>query len=267
MKRLLTFLYTYAFMLMVGSSASAEVPFKQNVPTKSFGPGEELQYVLQYGFITGGRASLTVKDTLLNNKRVYHMVGSGYTSGLTDKIFRVRDVYESFFDPKTMYPVKSIRNISEGRYKWYNEAVFKHGRDSTHVSSQRSGEKYVTADIYDIISAFYVGREKHFNDNMVKGQIIVLNTYFADEVFPLRIRYMGLETIKTRFGMMECYKFSPVTEVGRAFKNDDDMQVWITRDANKLPVRVRFNLVVGAFVCDLEQFRGLQNPFSSFVPQ
>ena len=67
--------------------------------------------------------------------------------------------------------------------------------------------------------------------------------------------------------MMECYKFSPVTEVGRAFKNDDDMQVWITRDANKLPVRVRFNLVVGAFVCDLEQFRGLQNPFSSFVPQ
>jgi hypothetical protein len=90
-------------------------------------------------------------------------------------------------------------------------------------------------------------------------------TYFSDELFPLRIRYMGIDVINTPLGKLECYLFSPVTEVGRAFKTEDDMQVWISRDKNRVPVRIRFQLRVGAFTCNLEQFRGLQEPFSSFV--
>jgi hypothetical protein len=32
-------------------------------------------------------------------------------------------------------------------------------------------------------------------------------------------------------------------------------------------VKIRFKLRVGAFTCNLEEFRGLKNPFSSFVAQ
>ncbi|MFW6043630.1 MAG: DUF3108 domain-containing protein, partial [Marinilabiliaceae bacterium] len=71
----------------------------------------------------------------------------------------------------------------------------------------------------------------------------------------------------TPLGKLECYLFVPVTEVGRAFKNEDDMQVWISRDRNKVPVKIRFKLRVGSFTCNLEKFRGLHNPFSSFVSQ
>lgn len=258
----------FSIVLLVASlDAYSESRSVKDTKIKAFGPGEELHYVLQYGFITGGRASLVVKDTVFNNKQVYHMKGMGYTSGLADKIFRVRDVYESFFDPESMYPVKSIRNINEGRYRWYNEALYRHDKDSTFVNSKRSGEKYVAPGIYDVVSAFYIGREKYFNDNLVEGQIIKIVTYFADEEFPLLIRFRGIEKIKTKFGELECYKFSPVTEVGRAFKTEDDMHVWITRDANRVPVRIRFNLVVGSFTCDLDSFKGLKNPFSSIVPK
>ncbi len=258
----------FSIVLLVASlDAYSESRSVKDTKIKAFGPGEELHYVLQYGFITGGRASLVVKDTVYNNRQVYHMKGMGYTSGLADKIFRVRDVYESFFDPESMYPVKSIRNISEGRYRWYNEALYRHDKDSTFVNSKRSGEKYVAPGIYDVVSAFYIGREKYFNDNLVEGQIIKIVTYFADEEFPLLIRFRGIEKIKTKFGELECYKFSPVTEVGRAFKTEDDMHVWITRDANRVPVRIKFNLVVGSFTCDLDSFKGLKNPFSSIVPK
>ncbi|MCA1744967.1 MAG: DUF3108 domain-containing protein [Bacteroidales bacterium] len=255
----------FSFMLFSGTLTAEKLPAIE-YQHKSFGPGEELHYVMNYGFIRGGEGLLSVRDTVVNGRAVYHMVGKAKTSGLADKIFRVRDVYESFYDPQTQLPIKSIRNISEGRYRWYNESLFEHGKDSTRVLSQRSGEKYVVPNIYDIVSAFYVSREKHFNDNMKEGQIITLQTYFADEEFPLRIRYRGLETINTHFGQLECYKFSPVTEVGRSFKTEDDMHIWITRDDNRVPVRIRFNLKVGSFVCDLERFRGLKNPFSSFVP-
>ena len=228
-----------------------------------FKAGEELTYTISYGIIKGGEAKLTVKDTVMNKQKVHHLTAAGHTTGVVDAIYKVRDKYESFVNPETIKPVKSIRDIREGRYRYYNEVSYYHDVDSTFLRSQKSGEKYVPADIYDIVSAFYVGRKKHFNDSMVEDQVIEIYTYFSDEVFPLRIRYLGIETIKTKVGKLECYKFSPVTEVGRSFKSNDDMHVWITRDANKLPVKIRFNLVVGAFVCELDSYKGLKYPLSN----
>ncbi|WP_052345490.1 DUF3108 domain-containing protein [Alkaliflexus imshenetskii] len=259
----------YGFALAVVMAFIPVITAQSTKPVSrmAYGPGEELHYVMNYGFITGGRGVLSVRDTVLNGKKLHHLVGSAHTVGLADRVFKIRNVYESFVDPKTDYPVKSIRNISEGRYRYYNEVLFNHGPDSTFINSQRSGQKYVKADIYDIVAAFYLARKKYFNDNMKEGEVIEIMTYFSDEEFPLRIRYRGIETINTKFGRLECYKFSPVTEVGRAFKTEDDMHVWITRDANRIPIRIRFNLVVGSFTCDLEEFRGLRNPFSSLVPK
>jgi hypothetical protein len=247
-------------------SVSFQINAQKSLVRPAYGHGEELHYVMSYGFITGGKGILTVRDSVLFGKKVHHMVGTAYTVGMTDAVYKIRDTYESFVDLKTDLPIKSIRNIREGRYRYYNEVLFNHGPDSTKIKSMKSGEKYVAKNILDIVSVFYLGRKIYFNDSLVKGQVIEFMTYFSDKEYPLRIRYKGIETIKTKFGNLECYKFSPVTEVGRSFKTDDDMHIWITRDKNRLPVRVKFDLTVGSFTCDLETFRGLQNPFSSFVP-
>ncbi len=233
----------------------------------AYGSGEELHYVIYYSFLTGGRAVLSVNDTILNDNSVFHLKATAKTVGLPGKIFKILDTYESFINPNTELPVKSIRNIREGRYRYYNEVLFDHDirPDSTYIISQRSGSKYVSPGIFDIVSAFYYARMHQFNDDMTEGEIIELMTYFADEEFPLLIRYQGTEIISTQFGQIECYRFGPITEVGRAFETEDDMHVWISKDENRLPIRVRFKLKVGSFICDLEKFRGLKNPFSSIV--
>jgi len=231
-------------------------------------PGEELIYSLKYGFIKGGEAKLMVRDTVMSGKNVHHVVATGKTVGMADVIYKVRDTYESFINPETDLPLKAIRNIREGSYRYYNEVLFEHEHaDSAKVKSQKSGEHWVPENIQDIISAFYFARKHKFNESLKEGALIEIKTWFSDELFPLRIRYRGFEVINTPLGKFECYKFSPVTEVGRAFKNEDDMQVWISRDRNKIPVKIRFKLRVGAFTCNLQQFRGLHNPFSSFVSQ
>jgi hypothetical protein len=102
-----------------------------------------------------------------------------------------------------------------------------------------------------------------FNDKLKQGEVIEIMTYFSNELYPLRIRFKGIETIKTKIGKVECYKFSPVTEVGRSFNGEEDMHVWISRDNNRIPVRIQFNLVVGSFTCDLQSYKNLQNPFTS----
>jgi len=258
-------LLNYRVLLILAISlGSTRYGFSSNPSTKpAFGSGEELRYILNFGIIRGGQAVLSVNEASFQGRQAYHLVASAHTSGVADRIFRVRNIYSSFIDPQTGLPFMAIRDIREGRYRYYNEVRFNHDADSTRINSQRSGQKSVRANIHDILSAFYMARNKLFNDNLQVGDVIEITTFFPDEEFPLQIRYRGIETINTRFGRVECYKFSPVTEVGRAFKTDDDMHIWITRDQNRIPVRIRFNLVVGSFTCELEEFTGLLHPFSS----
>ncbi|MGQ1889360.1 DUF3108 domain-containing protein [Thermophagus sp. OGC60D27] len=259
------------FLLLTAFSAIPSFAITKNLSgfndaELEYSPGEELIYSLKYGFLKGGEAKLTVTDSVVLGKPVHHVVASGRTVGLADAVYKVRDRYESFIDPKSQLPVKAVRSIREGGYKYYNEVFFEHQfPDSALVKSQKSGEHWVPKNIQDILSAFYYARKNKFNDDLVEGEVIEIMTYFSDELFPLRIRYRGIDVIDTPLGKLECYLFSPVTTVGRAFKTEEDMQVWISRDENRVPVRIRFQLRVGAFTCNLEQFRGLRKPFSSFV--
>lgn len=228
---------------------------------KAYQAGEELTYTVRYGFIHGGAGYFAIKDTVINKQKVDHVIVKGVTTGIADAIFKVRDVYESYMDVKTDLPVKAIRNIKEGRYRYYDEITY--DRDSSVVHTTKSGMHKIPTKALDVVSAFYFARSHIFNDQLKDGEIIELVTFFAGKVYPLRIRYRGIETISTRFGKVQCYMFSPITEVGRTFKTEDDMQVWISRDSNRVPMKIRFNLVVGSFVCELTEFRGLKYPFSS----
>ncbi len=266
------YLFTYILFILFTASLLADTTEKKDsvyIPLypltehESYQGGEYLSFTLNYGFVTGGKGYFTVNDTVIHNKKLFHIVGRGETTGLADVIFKVRDRYESYVDPATNLPIKSIRNIREGRYRYYNEVTY--DRDSSIVTSQKSGTHKVQDGILDIIAAFYYARNHKFNDNMTKGEVIEFMTYFSDEPFPLRIKYKGVEKIKTKYGHIECYKFSPVTEVGRAFETEDDMQVWITKDKNRIPVKIKFELKVGSFTCEIDGFKGLKHPFESII--
>ncbi|MDB0055403.1 DUF3108 domain-containing protein, partial [Bacteroidia bacterium] len=49
----------------------------------------------------------------------------------------------------------------------------------------------------------------------------------------------------------------------RVFKDEDDMTIWVSADANKIPVRIQANIYVGSVKVDITSTKGLKNPFSS----
>lgn len=247
---------------LIGYTLSAQV---KDIMVSPYKPGERLSYLIHYGLINAGMAVLYVeKDTVLKQD-VNHIVISGWTTGLADALFKVQDTYESYVDPQTDLPVKAIRNIREGRYKKYNEVIFdrKSRPDSTILHSQASGMLVVEKNIHDMLSAFFYFRKYYLPGDLMKGEIIELNTYFTDEIYPIRIRYMGTETVRTKVGKVKCHKFNPVTEVGRLFKTEDDMSIWFSRDDNFIPVKIRFELFIGAVQIDLMAYTGLSHEFKS----
>ena len=225
--------------------------FSQN----NFVTGERLEYQIHYGPLNAGIINTSLNLVDLDGQQVYHSRAIAKSVGLADKLYKIRDIYEGYFDTVTILPLKSIRDISEGRYKKYNVVHYDH--NNLMANSIRSGEQEIPPDIRDMTSAFYYVRTIDY-DTLVMGDIILLNTFFDDELFPFDIRYKGREEIKTKTGVFNCIKLVPFVEPGRIFKSEDDMTVWISDDPNHVPIRVRFNLIVGAILCDLISYSGLK---------
>lgn len=69
-----------------------------------------------------------------------------------------------------------------------------------------------------------------------------MNSFVDNEIFPLKIKYVGKETISTSIGKVKCIKFRPVIQKGRIFKDEEDLNVWISDDANRIPIRAQANI-------------------------
>ena len=76
----------------------------------------------------------------------------------------------------------------------------------------------------------------------------------------LKIKY-DLE-IKIRKGKYRCIKFCPVVQKGRIFKTEEDLQVWISDDENKIPLLAKANILVGSIKMELTKHEGVKNPIS-----
>lgn len=221
-------------------------------------PGEELNYDISYGFIKGGRASLKVVEKELYGNKVLHLQLKGKTTGITDHIYRVEDMYESYIHPGTGLPMRSVRNIREQNYRNYEEVI--HNQDQDYVLTVKKGKVSVPDNTLDIVSAFYYFRNQLSEIDLVPEKIIRFNTYFAGDLFPLVLRYKEDEVIKTKFGRIKCHKFMPVTEVGRVFKSEDDMTIWLSADRNFVPVKINFHIIVGSVNCDLVSYKNTPGP-------
>ncbi len=223
---------------------------------KVYRQGENLKFQLHYGLINAGVVEMSLRPARFDGKQVLHAVATGYTTGLADRLFKIYDIYESYMDPSTGLPYKAIRNISEGRYRYYNEVIY--DRKNNTVESQLSGTIEVPPGLHDIVSAIYKLRDTMQTTSFREDEIIEIKAFFSDEIYPMVIRYRGTETIKTRKGTFHALKFAPVSEPGRLFKTEDDITVWFSNDRNYVPLRVSLNMILGSVRIDLIEANGLR---------
>lgn len=253
----------YISILIIGVSIGLNCYSQELEYAKPEYLGEDLEYSISYGFLNAGVANMSYKiDTATG---MYFINMTGRTIGVANAIYKILDIYDCYVDPETNLPVKAVRNVREGSYREYNEVIFDHHSwpDSTIAISQKSGLHILPKNILDILTAFYYLRTEYISKGLEVGEMVEIKTYFTDELWDFRVRYAGKEKIKTQFGKINCLKFNPVTEVGRAFKTNDDMTFWISDDKNLIPIRVRVDLRVGKFRINLEKYKGLNNEFSS----
>ena len=239
------------------------ISFAQETEKKAFKNGEWLEYKMSYsGFLKAGTATLEVKESELNGKKVYHAVGFGKTSTIIGWFFKVRDTYESYFDMESGKPYLFKRDVNEGGHIIRRDIKFDHTKKLATVEDfkYKTVKEFTIDDVQDMISAFYYLRNVNV-ENLKEGDEIALDMFFDAKSYPFKLKILGEEVIKTKFGKIKTLKIRPIVQSGRVFKESESVTIWVTADANKIPIKLKASLAVGSLRAELKAFKGLANSF------
>ncbi len=235
---------------------------------KAYGDGEWFKFRIHYGFVTAGYATLQVDDEILNGKEVYHIKGEGITTGMSKFFFKVEDYYDSYVDKEKDIPYKFIRKIDEGGHTKDVEIDFDHNSGKALIHKRKLQTKELVdfpKGAQDMVSAFYYLRNNLDTKNIKVGQTINMDMFFDNESYKFRLKFLGREELNTDFGKIPTLKFRPYVQAGRVFKEKESLTVWVTDDANKMPVLIKADLAVGSLKASLVQFKGLRHSFRIVV--
>jgi hypothetical protein len=235
----------------------------------AFQEGEWFKFKMSYsGFLKAGNATLLVKEEQLNNKDVFHVVGKGWTTGMIKWFFKVEDRYETYFDKTTNMPYKFIRDIDEGGHTKDIEINFDQENQKAYVNDKKRKKKKVIdtkPNIQDMVSTFYYLRNNLDTDGLKEGDEVQVDMFFDEENYGFKLQYLGEEKINTTFGEITSLKFRPYVLAGRVFKEEESLTLWVSKDKNKVPLRIKADLAVGSLRADLDAVKGLKYPSALVV--
>lgn len=242
-------------VLFIGFIANAQ-------ENRAYKDGEKIKFRIHYGIINAGYASIEVQDMLINNQKYEHVIGKGWTTGMLRWVFPVEDDYQSFINKKTGLPTRAIRKVKEGKYTKNVELFFE--KDSVlTVDHKHNKQKRVAAqNVQDMIAAFYYLRN-NVPDSLKINESVDMDLFFDYKKFPFKLIKLRKESLKTKFGDVECFVFRPMVQSGRVFKAKESLSIWITADKNRIPVRIQADLAVGSLKADIDEYKGLLHPFNA----
>lgn len=225
----------------------------------SFQAGEELSYRLRYGIISAANGILSVADSRIkfSSPHSFHLTARGRTSSAFSVFFTVDNLYNSYIDSRTFLPHYYTERIREGSYRREDIVRFDH-RNRT-VRGEKGTFQSPSEQTFDLLSAYYFARNLDLS-GVKEGQSFSLTYFLNDEIATLGIKYIGVETIETTLGKLECLKFSPEIKPGRIFRKDSALYLWVTNDGNRIPVKAQVEILVGSVTLELVGAKGLKYP-------
>jgi hypothetical protein len=192
----------------------------------------------------GDRAAYYVKSTARTNKTV-------------DAFYKVRDVNETWIDTESICSLKSSQQMREGHYQSDKVTENNHAAGTFAFKKRNRGWWHGSAGALpqfsqDILSALYYLRTLPIE----AGRSYEMSVVSGGETWPLVVHVRGVETVSVAAGRFECWRLEPVLKGEGLFLQSGNMEVWVTRDARKIPVLMRSRVAVGAFDAEMTEYKG-----------
>jgi hypothetical protein len=214
------------------------------VAPRPFAVGERLTYAVRVGPLGRGTAVAEIRtlDTL-RGRPVYHSVFSMSGSLL---FFKVDDVYESWFDPKTLVSLRYHQKIDQGAYE----------RDRTYEIYPERGVYAETGkpETATVDRPLDDGAFIYFMRTMPLeiGKTYTFNRYFKPDRNPVRVTVARRERVRVPAGEFDAYVLQPKIKAKGIFAENANAEVWIQDDDTRVMLQMRTHLAFGSVTFQLK---------------
>ena len=206
---------------------------------------EKLTYELSWTGITAGTATQEIRE----EKDMLRIVSTARSSDWLSVFFRIEDRIETTLsrapDASLGAPRHYRMKISEGRHRRDREIAFDTGQAKAYYTDNLSGEKVVIPikeRTFDIYSSFFYIRFAP----LVVGKSVFVTILDGKEVWDLEVRVLRRERLKTAVGEVDTFVLKPLVRKEGIFENKGDLQIWISDDARRLPVKIQAKVIIGS---------------------
>lgn len=231
--------------------------------------GERLVYDVSWLGIKGGQATLEVRGVVqLDGQRAYHLVTTATSGPVLSKIYRVDDRTESYIALHPMRALRFEKHLREGRYRHSSQTEFDHekGRASfryldfsrvpREVSRLEEAERYgtyvnqefpLTPGALDELSVLYYVRTLP----LASSTTVVTSVFASKKNWDLEVKVLRREPLETALGRRDTVVVEPLLKFEGIFQRKGRMIVWMTDDAERIPVQMKSEIIIGSFVASL----------------
>jgi hypothetical protein len=232
------------------AAGKGEKPFEYRVVSnRAFGVGEKLTFSVKYFGIVAGFATLEVRDIeTINGRKTYLIAATAKTAPFFEGMYRVRDLITSNMDILGMFSWKYSKKLEEGKYR--NDSYMEFDHKAGLAKKKDGKECAVPAFVQDVLSEFYYYRVLFTG----KEKELFIDTA-SDECKSERvaIQTIGEERIKVDAGEFDTWHVRPFLKYEGVFRQKGDVDIWLTKDENKVPVMVKSRILIGTIDVELQE--------------
>lgn len=225
-----------------------------------FNPGEKLTFALKWTFVPAGEAALEVLPIeIVNGIKSYHFLLTAQSNEFIDHFYKVRDRIDAYADIKMTRSILYKKKQLEG--KTHRDIVVQYDWGEYKAQYSNFSEEQAHIDLlpgaFDPLSAFYYARLFDLKEDLIIERPVT----DGKKCIIGKVTVIKRETIKLESGTYDTYLIEPeIKHIGGVFDKSKNakIQLWVTADHRRIPVKIKSKVVVGSFTGELVSATGLK---------
>lgn len=231
--------------------------------------GERLVYDVTWLGIKAGQATLEALGMVeLNGQAAYRLVTTATSTPWISKFYRVDDRSESYLAQDPPRALRFEKHLREGRYRHSSRTDFDHAkgmaklryldfspvpREISRLEEAERFGKYVEQEFplnpgaLDELSVLYYVRTQ----TLAPGNTIHARVFASRKNWDLEVKVLRRETLETALGRRETVVVEPLLKFEGIFQRKGRVIVWLTDDAERIPVQMQSQIIIGSFFATL----------------
>lgn len=237
-----------ACVFAVPAAAQSSASAARSAPLP-FAAGELAVYQVRLGGVSVGQGSLEVVG--MEDVRGHATFHTRMKVNGGVPLARVDNTYDSWIDARGLFSHRFRQNQREVRYRRNRTFEFFPARREYLRDNGETGS-IPTDQPLDDLSFLYYARTLPLR----VGDEYVLPRYFQDDGNPVVLRVLRRETVRVPAGSFETIVVRPIIRTRGLFGEGGEAEVYLSDDANRIPVLIRSRVpVVGSLTMLLRSYR------------